>query len=442
MKADSHSGYPVGSKAHFGSNSLRYLLSPSEADPFRHDISIIKRFMLLTAVLAWLAIGLWHGQCEESQPTRPARKALSVERRRGYEVVDENGKALPLFSDAAYRAEFRFLRREFHKTDLAGSAVVTDGWTKNIPEAEWPFMEFCYFGYACAALAKNDPALRDLALEEIRWLIGALQTPRMSGFIVPHLGEPFSATRINASVFVHGHFLNLAVRYREISGDKRYDALIHRVAEALSDAYAKSEHGILKSYKDMWWTTDNFPALSALSRYDQIFGRQLSDVKGRFLQSMKAYYLDRETGMYCTYIDPAGRRQLQGPRGISQMYGLHFLKDFDVGFAAEQYALAKKHLFRSVLGVAAVREFPEGVRATPDVDSGPLVFGFGPSASGFAIAAAALNGDESTAWQLATAAALVGGPVLKAGELRYTMMPPVGQAVILFGKTCLAKPPD
>jgi hypothetical protein len=233
--------------------------------------------------------------------------------------------------------------------------------------------------------------------------------------------------------------LNLAVRYRDVSGDRRYDTLIHRVANALSEAYLKTDQGILKSYKDMWWTTDNFPALSALSRYDQIFAHNLSDVRTRFLDNLKAHYLDPKTGMYCTYIETTTRRQLQGPRGISQMYGLHFLKDFDADFAAEQYELAKRHLFRPVLGLVGVREFPEGVTQTPDVDSGPVVFGFGPSASGFAIAAAAINGDQATAWQLAKASALVGGPVLKNGELRYTMMPPVGQAVILFGKTCLLK---
>ena len=119
------------------------------------------------------------------------------------------------------------------------------------------------------------------------------------------------------------------------------------------------------------------------------------------------------------------------------MYGLHFLKDFDAAFATQQYEQARKHLIRPVLGLAAVREFPEGVKENPDVDSGPVLFGFGPSASGFGIAAAAINGDEATAWQLAKASAVVGGPVLNNGELRYTMMPPVGQAVILFGKTCL-----
>jgi hypothetical protein len=392
--------------------------------------------------MIWLFRGLCLGRGGDLATTAAVSKPAAVNNLSGYVVADERGGQLPLFSAAAYHAEFRYLRHTFHKTNLNGPGVSTDGWTKNIPEAEWPFMGFCYFGYSCASLARFDPPFRDEALSEMRWLIDALQTPRMSGFIAPHLGKPFSAERINASAFVHGHFLNLAVRYREVSGDKRYDALIHRVAEALSEAYAKTEQGVLKSYRDMWWTTDNFPALSALSRYDRIFGRHLADVRVRFLKNLKAYYLDQKTGMYCTYVDPTNRRQLQGPRGISQMYGLHFLKDFDADFAAHQYEQARKYLVRPVLGLVAVREFPEGVKETPDVDSGPVLFGFGPSASGFGIAAAAINGDEATAWQLAKASALVGGPVLENGELRYTTMPPVGQAVVLFGKTCLMKSPD
>ena len=190
-----------------------------------------------------------------------------------FEVKDEKGQVLPLFSPEAYRAEFRYLRMVFHKIDLTAPAVQTDGWTYNISEAEWPFMGFCYFGYACVNLAKNDPSIRDEALKEMRWLIEALQTPRMSGFVKPHFGEPFGADQIHVAVFVHGHFLNLAMRYREVSGDKRYDALIHRVAGALEKEYTVTDQGILRSYRDMWWLTDNFPALSALSRYDRIFQR-------------------------------------------------------------------------------------------------------------------------------------------------------------------------
>ncbi len=357
-----------------------------------------------------------------------------------FEVRDENERSLPLFSVKAYRAEFLHLHKAFHKIDLTGPAVKTDGWTYNISEAEWPFMGFCYFGYACANFAKYDPVIREEALVEMRWLIEALQTPRMSGFETPHFGEPFGTNGIHVAVFVHGHFLNLAMRYREVSGDNRYDALIHRVAAALVREYAVSDQGILRSYKDMWWITAQLSGpVRFLSRYDRIFRSDTSAAREKFLHSLKTYYLDKDTGMFCTYVNPVNHTQLQGPRGISMMYGLHFLKDFDDKFAANQYDLAKSFLVQNMLGFSAVREFPKGTSGRADVDSGPLILGTGPSASGFAIAAAAINGDEATAGQLLKASAMAGMPVLREGELEYLSIPVVGQAVILFGMTELLK---
>lgn len=352
-----------------------------------------------------------------------------------YQVKDDKGQVLQLFSPEAYRAEFRYLRKVFLKTDLTAPAIQTDGWTYNISEAEWPFMGFCYLGYASADLAKHDPTIREEALAEMRWLIGALQTPRMSGFVAPHFGEPFGSNQIHVAVFVHGHFLNLALRYREVSRDARYDALIHRVAKALVNEYARTDEGVLRSYRDMWWLTDNFPAVSALSRYDRIFHRDTSAARLKFLRSLKTWCLDKDTGLYCTYVNPTGRALNQGPRGISVMYGLHFLKDFDPAFAEQQYALAKQYLVENMLGFSVVREFPKGASGRGDIDSGPVILGAGPSASGFAIAAAAINGDKDVAWRLLKASAMVGMPVFHDGELQYASMPTVGQAVILFGKT-------
>ena len=67
------------------------------------------------------------------------------------------------------------------------------------------------------------------------------------------------------------------------------------------------------------------------------------------------------------------------------------------------------------------------------------MLGFGPSASGFAIAAAAVNGDKALAEALLRSVALVGLPEWKGDALSYAAMPPVGQAVILFGKSELLK---
>lgn len=353
-------------------------------------------------------------------------------------VTNESGKSVPVLSLEAYRLEFRYLRRVCHAIDLSGPATKMTGLQRDVPETQWPFMQFCYLGYACVNLAQCDPELRAEALAEAQWLIEALQTPRLTGFITDHFGPPFGEQFSTPSVFVHGLFLNLAMRYREATEDSRFDPLIHRVANALSREFSHSDQGILPTYPDMWWITDNVPALSALARYDRLFRRNLSDVTQRFLQHARAHYLDSK-GLLSSYIDPFKRRPLQGARGVGISYVLHFLEDIDAGFARNQYALAKREFFRSALGFAAVREFPEGTKEEFDVDSGQVVFGLGTAASGFGIAAAAVMGDEEMTRQLLKSSALIGLPVLRGGELSYSVMPPVGQAVVLFGKTELLR---
>lgn len=148
----------------------------------------------------------------------------------------------------ACRAQFRYLRQTLHAIDLKGQPVMTDGVSTNIAEAEWPFLAVAYYGYACADLAQCDAGLRSEAMAEMRWALGALQSPRLSGFITAHFGPPFGAEKLAPSVFVHGHFLSLAVRYREVTGDTSYDLLMQRIAAALAEAYARDPQGLLPSY--------------------------------------------------------------------------------------------------------------------------------------------------------------------------------------------------
>lgn len=384
---------------------------------------------LLTAILALVAF----------EAPFAAAAVLSSPLLPSLSILDESSNAIPLLSLEAYRAEFRHLRKTLHEIDLSGPAIETDGWTHNIAEAEWPFMAFAYFGYSCANLAAIDTELRADYVDEMRFLINAMQTDRLSGFVSPHFGPPFGAGSSNVSVFVHGHFLTLAVRHRETTADAQFDALIQKVAEALDRAFASSDAGVLKSYRDMWWISDNLPALAGLARYDSLFRKDTRAVRERFLRTVKQHFIDGPTGLLATYVDADRYQILQGPRGISIMYGLHFLKNVSPEFAVDQYSRARALLVRDFLGLSAAREFPPGAEGRADIDSGPVFFGLGPSASGFAIAAAAVMNDETTAVSLLKAAALAGIPKLRNGELNYTAMPPVGQAVILFGKTELMR---
>jgi hypothetical protein len=82
-------------------------------------------------------------------------------------------------------------------------------------------------------------------------------------------------------------------------------------------------------------------------------------------------------------------------------------------------------------GALALREWPAGVAKDGDVDSGPLVFGLSPSATGFAMAGPAMLGDDERSRALLRTAEMVGVTV----GSRYLLAPLVGDAIVLATST-------
>jgi hypothetical protein len=346
----------------------------------------------------------------------------------------------PIFGQEAQLAEFRHVERRLREIDFAGPPAKTSG-RDNVAAAEWPFFALAYFGYAGCNLAERYPERHAEMMPKVRWALAMIQTRRISGFVAPHFGEPFGKEIKTPSVLVHGHFLFLAMRYRKMSGDKGFDDLIRRVADVLREAYEHEAQAILPSYPEMWYPTDNLPALAGLERYAETFGAPETTAPKRWVQSMKEHYLDPSTGLMCSYADPVRKRPLSPPRGIALMFAVPFLQVVDEEFAADQYARAKRYLVKEAMGLAAVREFVKGQEGQADVDSGPVIFGLGQSASGFALGAAGAMKDSSLLAALERSAVIVGNPSWHGNELVFEGMPVVGQAVLLAGKTSPAASP-
>jgi hypothetical protein len=77
-----------------------------------------------------------------------------------------------------------------------------------------------------------------------------------------------------------------------------------------------------------------------------------------------------------------------------------------------------------------MREHASGGSFDGDVDSGPVIFGLGPSATGFALGAARANADEETFGELYATAALVGAPVEHEGARKFALGGPIGDAIL------------
>jgi len=332
--------------------------------------------------------------------------------------------------------EFRELKKGVDRIDYQGAPVSTTGWNK-VSEAEWPFFSLVYLGYAACHLVESKPERKAGLAPEIQTLIGRLQSDRISGFVRPHFGAPFDPAEKRVSVLFHGHYLRLLLQYRRVTGDVQFDGQIQDLAGRFVRSFAEDELGILPSYPGMWWPTDNLPALAALRDYDRQFGMDLAAVPCRkWVAGMQKYFVDPSTGLICGYIDPVARKPVSPPRGVGIMFAFPFLKQVDPVWAAAQYGLAKRHLVRQFMGFYAVREFPDGVKGGADVDSGELVMGFGPAASGFGIGAAAAMGDRELRDRLVFSKdAVVLSAGLLPGKTGEEILPDVGRIVLFYGET-------
>jgi hypothetical protein len=113
--------------------------------------------------------------------------------------------------------------------------------------------------------------------------------------------------------------------------------------------------------------------------HDQLFEPEYKDVIEHWLAGTKNG-LDAR-GMMPHSVHPGNTSVLEGARGSSQALMLIFLKDIDHSFAKEQFKLFKENFIDTTLGLTGVREYPKGESGTGDIDSGPVIFGFGGAAT-------------------------------------------------------------
>jgi hypothetical protein len=120
------------------------------------------------------------------------------------------------------------------------------------------------------------------------------------------------------------------------------------------------------------------------------------------------------------------------PRASGTALAAYFTAFADAALSADLYAALKHSCRVTPLGFGGMREYPRG---TPgglgDVDSGPVVFGVGASATGFALAGARLHGDRETYEAIFRTASLCGAPLRTPSRHRFLVGGSLGNAILL-----------
>ena len=244
-----------------------------------------------------------------------------------------------------------------------------------------------------------------------------------------------------------GHLGLMLESYRLLGGrDPELAGLEAKVVAALAERVGAANDGLAPTYPNETYVADNAVVLAALALADVGRGAHASgdatrgrgphaDLLASTLATWKKTLVDPSTGVLVF-----GPGELAKPRASGAALSAMMLAYVDEPFAEAQGKALAAHFDDRVFDLfPALCEHPDcRGDGDGDVDSGPLVRGASPSATGFALALAKRSHDAVRLGDGLATAEWAGLGFSWGGKRRYLLAPLVGDAVVLAAMSARA----
>lgn len=299
-------------------------------------------------------------------------------------------------------------------------------------DGEWLFGTHVMAGIGFCQLVRQHPetkaewsaaiehCIRQLLSKQVRefdhvaWDADAIESLDQAGGHVAYLG-----------------YLNFLLSlYREIEPANEFTSLNDQITAALIRRYTQSDIGLLETYPGEWYPVDNAAALGSIAVHARATGRDYSALLQREKDLYRTRYIESSSGLLIQAINEKGYPRNQG-RGSGTALGIFFIHHAYPDLGKELYRGITQSLESSLFNFGAIREYPHGEDGISDIDSGPIILGFGFSATGFTIGAARAYGDSRLYSRLYSSAVLAGAPSLRDGRLDFLTGGSLGNAILL-----------
>lgn len=301
-------------------------------------------------------------------------------------------------------------------------------------DGEWLFGSYMMAATGYSQLALTRPDLAAWCEVRSRACIERLQRPEVRAFdAASWRGEDPLASLEGA----HGHaaylgYFNFALGlHRKAFGDSDAGivALNDRISAALVRRMDASPMGLLETYPGETYPVDNCYVAGSVGLHQAVTGTDHTGTIRRWVDTIRRRAIHVETGLLIQAVDAVTLEAYDEPRGSGTVLGLLAARYADEPLARELYGAVSHHLARRWLGFGAVREYPVGVAGCGDIDSGPIVFGYGMSATGFCLGAARAADDAQFFRRLYATAHLCGVPVGQGDQLHFVSGGSLGNAI-------------
>jgi hypothetical protein len=228
-------------------------------------------------------------------------------------------------------------------------------------------------------------------------------------------------------------YLNLALgMHRLVTPDSDLAGLHDELTAALARRLSQAPHGTIETYPGETYPPDVCAVAGSIGLHARVTGTDHGEVLAAWAEAFREHHVDPDTGLLVQAVDGASGEPLDRARASGTAIGAYFLAFADPELSAGFHAALKDHCRVGVLGFGGMREFARGQGGGfGDVDSGPVVFGVGMSATGFALASARIHRDRATFRQLHRTAVLFGAPLERDGRRSFVTGGPLGNAILL-----------
>jgi hypothetical protein len=305
---------------------------------------------------------------------------------------------------------------------------------------EWLFGTYLMAGFGFGQMAVAHPGRREHFVGCMERCIARLVDPEVRAFDRAMWSEdPLESLDGDAGHGAYLGYLNLLLSFhRLLDGESGYGELNDQITTALGGRVQTSSISLVESYPDEVYPVDNCAVISSIALYDKATGRDHGAVVQKALGALRTRYRDPVTGLLFQAVHPNTGEALDEPRGSGTCLGLYFLSFADPALSRDLYGAVRRELARPFLGFGGIREYPRSIRGGGgDIDSGPIVFGFSLSATGFAIAGARIHGDAQEFSALYSSAYLCGAPYDADGRRTFVTGGPLGNAILFAMLTAL-----
>jgi hypothetical protein len=311
-------------------------------------------------------------------------------------------------------------------------------------DGEWQFGTYMMAAMGFGQTVLDRPERRDEALARMERCLDMMLAPQVHSFDTAAWNGEDALASLSSD---HGHaaylgYAGLALGlHRMLKPTSRFAEMDDRIALALERRIEASPIGVIETYPGEVYPVDNTAAYAAIALHARATRKPLPNAVKRGLDAIRRQGTEPGSGLLYQAVQLEDGKPRDAARASGTALAAYFLAYADDAASASLFRALGKEQFRTVLGFGAVLEYA----ATPagsgkgDIDSGPIVAGFGVSATGFALGASRVHGDREMFRSLYATAHLFGVPFEEKGSRTHATGGPIGDAILFAMMTAPAK---